>query len=246
MKALGPRSAVEYLVKTKVLDRMVPRALRSRLREGTLHGGGGTLGFRYGTSDASVFWQVFVREDYRDAIVSDPRVIVDCGANVGYASVYFATQFPNARIFAIEPDPANFAMLQRNVARFGERVTPIQQAVWSTDGGLRIDRGNGERGEWGIRVRPCAPGETPDVDAISITTLLARHGVEHIDLLKVDIEGAERDLFDHNTSGWLRSVQSIIIEVHDRACHDAFFSAVRADGFDATDLGHGMAVAHRA
>jgi len=136
--------------------------------------------------------------------------------------------------------------VQRNVARFGDRVTPIQQAVWSTDGGLRIERGNGERGEWGIRVRPCAPGETPDVDAISITSLLARHGVDHIDLLKVDIEGAERDLFDRNASGWLRSVQSIIIEVHDRACHDAFFSAVRADGFDATDLGHGMAVAHRA
>jgi FkbM family methyltransferase len=245
VRALGVPGAVEYMVKTKVVDRLAPRVGSRDRRHGTLHHDGAALQFRYGTSDATVFWQVFVREDYRDAVTTDPELIIDCGANVGYASAYFAARYPRARIIALEPDPANFAILQANVRRYSGRVVPVQKAVWSTDTGLCLVRDPSSRAEWGIRVRPCGPGERADVQATSISTLLAEHGCARADLLKIDIEGAELDLFAAGASKWLDRVGSVIIECHGQACREAFFAAVRAAGFEARELDHGMAVAHR-
>src|ERR1041385_3761622 len=70
---------------------------------------------RIGSSDWEVFIQIFVNQEYRCVEdIHDPELIIDCGANVGYASLYFLTKFPRAHIIAIEPDRANFDMLLRN------------------------------------------------------------------------------------------------------------------------------------
>src|SRR5262245_452689 len=65
---------------------------------------------RPGTSDETVFWQVFVDLQYAALVPrAAPRLILDCGANVGYTASYFLTRFPSARVFAVEPDPGNAA-----------------------------------------------------------------------------------------------------------------------------------------
>ena len=90
------------------------------------------LHVRSGTSDIGVFSQIFIEQEY--ACLDDLKgveFVVDCGANVGYSSAYFLSRFPNCHVVAIEPDPNNFAMLQRNMAPYGNRVKTIQAGVWS-------------------------------------------------------------------------------------------------------------------
>ena len=60
---------------------------------------------RTGSSDYTVLRQVFIDREYEIPSLADPRTIIDCGANVGYASVHFLTRFPNVKVIAVEPDP---------------------------------------------------------------------------------------------------------------------------------------------
>src|SRR5688500_19248701 len=78
---------------------------------------GVTVLVRPNTSDVWTFEKIFISREYDLSFVDvDPRTIVDVGANVGYASVYFASKYPRARIIAVEPEATDFALLKRNTA----------------------------------------------------------------------------------------------------------------------------------
>ena len=81
---------------------------------------------RLKTSDISTYEQVFGNDEYDFSLNNPPRVIVDGGANIGLASIYFANRYPDAKIIAIEPEASNFSLLQRNVAAYPQ-ITPIQE-----------------------------------------------------------------------------------------------------------------------
>jgi FkbM family methyltransferase len=188
---------------------------------------------RLGTSDIACLEQVFVDEQYRNPFAEDPRVIVDAGANIGMATLYFAARFPAARIFAIEPEPSNFELLERN-CRHLENVTLIQAALWPQPEGLMIADQSVEK--WAYRVTneagrdPCAA----TVPSITIPKLLERFQIDDIDLLKLDIEGSEHDLFASRTEEWLDRVRTIAIELHDRfrpGCAQSFYSALAGRKF---------------
>jgi hypothetical protein len=83
------------------------------------------------SSDLYAFLQIFVRREYECLNLIDGDLILDLGANVGYSSAYFLSRYPKSPVVAVEPDPRNFAMLQRNLAPYGSRATVIQAAVWS-------------------------------------------------------------------------------------------------------------------
>ena len=187
---------------------------------------------RHGTSDVDAFRQIFVGNEY-GAIPDDflASTIVDCGANVGYSAAYFASKYPDARIIAVEPDPANFKVLRDNTAPFGRRISTICSGVWSRHVGLKVVRGKFRDGrEWSTQVREVVPGETPDVMAVGIDDLLSRYGIEEIDILKIDIERAEVELFSNNYLSWLPRVRTIIIELHDDTCRDVFVRALKMTG----------------
>lgn len=149
---------------------------------------------RPGSSDEFVLHAIFVEGEYDPLAHIEPAVIVDCGANVGYSSIFFLNKFPNARIVALEPEAKNLELCRANLQPYGERVDVLPAAIWSHETGLAVlDFGNGV--EWGARVRECEPGEAGAVAAIDMTTLMRRHGIEQVDLLKIDIEHAEIDLF---------------------------------------------------
>ncbi len=148
------------------------------------------------------------------------RVIVDCGANVGYASAYLLSRFPQARVIAIEPFPANALLCRRNLAPYGSRATVIEAAVWSHCTRLVLDHAGGK--EWGVGVRAAQPGEAGDIEAIDLPSL----GLNRIDILKIDIEGSEAELFANNTDRWLPSVSNIAIELHGAGCERQFRTAM--------------------
>ena len=93
-------------------EKLLTRVFRLRAKDALY-----PLYCRPGTSDLEVFRQVFMERQYAClGAAPSPRLIVDCGANVGYSSAYFLSRFPDAKLIAVEPDSGNFQMLQRNLA----------------------------------------------------------------------------------------------------------------------------------
>jgi FkbM family methyltransferase len=181
---------------------------------------------RIGTSDLAAFRQVFGLGGYALELPFEPRVILDLGANVGYTAVDFALRYPAARVVAVEPEPSNAAVLRRNVAAL-QRIDVIEGAVWPHGGRLEtVDAG---KGKWGHRVREEGRGR---VRAYSVQELLARVGAGEADLVKIDIEGSELELFSENTE-WVGRTKAIAIELHDRfrpGCREALDGALARSG----------------
>jgi FkbM family methyltransferase len=189
---------------------------------------------RPGTSDYRVLSQVFFEREYGalDDLES-VKLVIDCGANAGYTSLYFLDRYPQARVIAVEPDPRNVALCRRNLAPYGQRVLVIPSAVWSHAADLRLVRGAyRDGGEWATQVRAVSESETPDVRGVDMPTLIALGGDRPVDILKIDIERSELELFRNGAQRWLPSIRNIAIELHDEECEKAFFAALepyRAD-----------------
>jgi FkbM family methyltransferase len=180
------------------------------------------------SSDMEVFSQIFFFHEYR-CVPSQPapKLVIDLGANVGYSSAYFLSRFKNCLVISVEPDPANFVQLQKNVAPYGSRVKTIQAAVWPRNERLDLTHaGPGE--EWGVRVKLSKFGA---VQTVTIPELLQSSGQERVSLLKVDIEGAETQLFSSGAEEWLDRVDNIIIELHGKDAMGAFFKAIDKSRF---------------
>ena len=181
---------------------------------------------RAGTSDLEVYKKIFIDEEYALPFDSPILSIIDLGANTGMASLYFHRAFPNAQIVTVEPDPANFEILTRNLNGI-PNVKPIRAAVWTHDGEIQLfDPGIGA---WGLQVSENATSSAPSVTvpAISLPSLLREFPSGHLDLLKIDIEGAEKEILEAADS-WIPTVNAIVIELHDRykpGCSRAFYRA---------------------
>ncbi|MDX2087512.1 MAG: FkbM family methyltransferase, partial [Kofleriaceae bacterium] len=176
------------------------------------------------SSDVTVFEQVFVHREYEFPMDFTPGFVIDAGANIGCASVYFANRFPEARIVAIEPEPANFALLSRNLAPYGDRVRLVEAGLWDREASLRVIEGEAGA-SWAFRVEECAPDAPDAVLATSLDAVAEPSRHPTIDLLKIDIEGAERQVFSASCDSWLKRTRLLVIETHD-ALHPGCTAAV--------------------
>ena len=185
---------------------------------------------RVPSTDVDAYRQIFVEEQYRFDVSRPPRVIVDAGANIGLASVYFASRFPSARIFAIECEKSNFELLSANVRPY-PTVTAIHAALWNEDG--EIDIVDPGLGQWGFMTAAKGPGASvSSVRSATLDSIRREHGIGQIDILKIDIEGAELEVFNA-CSGWIDHVDTIVAELHDRlkaGCERSFAEATAAFG----------------
>jgi FkbM family methyltransferase len=182
---------------------------------------------RSGTSDLEVAEQLFTQHELGFDLVEQPRWIIDLGANIGLSAVYFAHRFPRARILAVEMEPANFRLLQKNCEPYPQ-ITPIQKAVWGQAGRVKIS--NPDAQPWSFRVEPTHDNDSEGVDAVSINELMRHYAIEHIDLLKMDIEGAEREVLSTNPYPWVGKTTTLAIELHERhrpGCEAALAGALR-------------------
>lgn len=184
--------------------------------------------------DRRVLTDVFVTRIYpADLAPPEPEFIVDAGAHAGFATCYFAQKFPKARILALEADPNNFARLILNT-RSHANVTALHAALWRTDGTIRVGTSNQS---WNIQTS--AAGSGTEVRAVSVPTLLREAGAKQIDLLKMNVEGAERDIFAGDTD-WLRRVGVLMIQLHDQywpGCAQPVYAAAVKVGFQKYQAG---------
>lgn len=192
------------------------------------------LACRSGASDLDVFKLIFVDREYRCLDdIGAAELIIDCGANVGYSAAYFLSRFPSCRLIAIEPEKSNFAMLNKNLRRFQGRFTALNAGVWSRRTGLRLSEARfGDGREWSYSVREASANESPQMDAIDIGSLLRNSGCERISVLKIDVEGAEKEIFSKNFEQWLDKVDVLVIELHGPDCENAFRHAISGYNFE--------------
>ena len=171
---------------------------------------------RWRTTDLTVFRQVFVLGEYDCEVPRHPEVIVDAGANIGLTTILYANKYPSARILAIEPESSNFDMLLKNVKTYPQ-VTAVKAALWATNTNLEVvDPG---LGHYGFRTSSSADsaGKREQVEAVTVAGIMDKFGLGRIDLLKMDIEGAEEEVFK-DCGSWINHVGSVTVETHDRFC----------------------------
>lgn len=188
------------------------------------------------STDMFIFLQIFRSNEYDCMLgISSPDFILDLGANVGYSSAYFLSAFPEAKIIAIEPDPDNYRMCCKNLAPYGDRVRVVLGAVWPRRSQLVLIPG-GPRCECGTQVRAGKNSEG-SVDGWDIPSLLEMGAANRIDILKIDIERSELQVFGDGALTWLSKVRNICIELHGDDCKDVFFRALEPFEYDLKSSG---------
>ena len=176
----------------------------------------GTQVVRKRTTDWSTYRQIFLREGWSFKESIRPRTVIDLGANVGYATVWYHVNYPAARIVAVEPDAANCAAARLNIALGcgdGADVTLETTAIWHNDSWLKIRDPHAKAS--GLQVTEAKPGERGAFRATTVGSIMDRYGMDTVDVVKVDIESSERYLFSKHTE-WLDRVNCVAIEFHDR------------------------------
>jgi FkbM family methyltransferase len=162
-------------------------------------------------SDESVLQEVFLDEQYRVLHPESVRVVVDLGGNVGFSAVYFAMRFPEAKIFVLEPDPVAFRRLLVNVAAF-PRIRAFQLAAAAENGTLTLHSSAGSTMSSSLYRRSQHVGSV-QVAAVALDEFLLREGIDAVDILKFDIEGAEFDVL--RSARCLDRVGLLLGEVHE-------------------------------
>lgn len=158
--------------------------------------------------------EVFALHEYDYSIVpwKDVTTIIDCGANVGSFSIWASRKAP-CRILAVEPNPLAFALLRENVCHFGGQISIIPSALAAHQGTRKLYSVAESSGTtfFGHSDRAIGCFEVP---TMSLDGLIDYSGFTTVDLLKMDIEGAEQDVFDTVSSATLSRIDTAIIECH--------------------------------
>lgn len=184
---------------------------------------------RKNSTDLIVFRSIFVYREFKLPISIDPELIIDTGAYTGLSSLYFALKYPQAKIYSIEPEKSNFITLVKNTKNI-KNIKPINKGIWHNESHLKIiDR---KTGNFGFMVKEVGKNEPFDIDAVTIAQIFNDSKCNKIDILKIDIEGAEKELFTHGDKSWINYVNVIMIELHDKikeGCTKSFYSAFNLD-----------------
>ncbi|MFO0938488.1 MAG: FkbM family methyltransferase [Gemmataceae bacterium] len=206
-----------------------------RMRSLRLPGYPHPLFYREGSSDPHVMEQVFGRREYECvANETDVRFIVDCGANVGYTTAMLLHRYPLARVAVVEPDSGNLLVCRKNLAPFGDRVSYFQAGIWGSTGPMAMDRTGSE---WAFKARPAQEGDIVEFDALTIDDILEQSGFPRIDVLKVDIEGAEESAFEQVDQKWLSKTRTLVIELHGDACERVVTTSLQSKTYERSTSG---------
>lgn len=186
-------------------------------------------------SDKAIFHQVFSQRQYY--IDTLPKIkaerIIDAGANIGLASIFFSNMFPSAEIVAIEPQSGNYNLLKKNLETY-KKVDCKLAGLWNKNEKITIKNPDSLAASYMVQ-----PDQSSTIEGITISSLLEEKKWDKVDILKMDIEGAEKEIFSAPAE-WLSKVRLLIIELHDNynpGATKAFFKAIepfeyRAHFFD--------------
>jgi len=224
MSDVGFRNLLKVLVRSRSLRftadmvRQSPISSLARLRWS-----GHDIVYRSGTADPFVLNQILLKRgrkaEYYLPRGLDPKIVLDIGSNIGASIIYFHRQFPKARILGFEPHPDSFRVLQENVAQlpgvavFNYGVGAAQQRIAARADAVNFGAFN-TRGQFKDRGYPA---NTVECEVRRLDDVLRELGIAQVDLIKIDCEGAEADVFSTLPDEILKNCQWIVGEFHDHA-----------------------------
>lgn len=166
-------------------------------------------------TDFDVLNEVLVLGEYDDLEISSPRVIIDLGSHIGVSILRFRAAYPDAHIYGFEPDPATFARLARNIQQLND-VWVLPWAIGDADGHTVFYP---RRQSWLSSVEGSDGAAAVTVESMTLDTALKRLDITAVDLIKIDVEGAEASILSR--FGSLQEVAMIVGELHgDSACNN--------------------------
>jgi FkbM family methyltransferase len=222
LRRYGPEAALFFLSANL---RRKSGSTRRSIQRLPLKGIEHSLHLREGRSDPFFFGQIFLDQEFAPIRGLDVATMIDLGGNAGLASVWFLNTFPRAKLVTIEANPDNYSSLEANLHPYGDRATVVKGGVWWRRTPLALVR---RQNEGDAHVREALPGDNPAeiMEGWDVPALMARGGFTQIDLLKMDIEGAEIDLFLKGAERWLPHVRNLTIELHGPDCEAALEDAL--------------------
>ncbi|MFD9225943.1 FkbM family methyltransferase [Streptomyces sp. NPDC060064] len=208
------------------------------------------VAFRRNQSDIYTLREVFLEGIYDfpyHKYVPKVRTIVDLGANIGLAALSLAAQHPSARVLCVEPVDENVKVLKINRDLNGFDIEVSKTAVdavpgevtlfpneWWSSSTITPDVAGARQGNAGRMEQPLAL-KSQRIRAITIDELSKEHGIDEIDVMKMDIEGAEANIMAGNLD-WLDRVGVLIIEIHRKYVDaDPIIKALESKGFTRAD-----------
>ena len=179
---------------------LIDRTRQVRTRTGV------TLCYRLNRGDLQSIREVWFEEAYRLPFPVPGGVLLDLGANIGLTSLWLAKRYPFTRIVAVEPEPSNAALVRQNFELNGIQADVLEAAIGARVGTATFqvcrNSNQGKLSESGVLV-----------SMVSVDFILEKFTLPQLDLVKVDIEGGEQELFGGPTA-WLDHTKALIIEFH--------------------------------
>ena len=196
------------------------------------------------TSDFKIFKQIFIEEDYNVKFPEEVNNIIDAGSNCGYSIVYFKNKFKNAKLIAIEPDSSNIEILKKNTAHF-DNVYIVEGGLWHINTDLKIS--DKSAGKWAFRVVE-ALDDSKEFRGYSLDAIMLEYDIKIIDILKIDVEGAEKVVFEQNYQYWLSKTKFGFLELHENyapGVTDLVNDRLNALGFEQSKSGENLVFSMR-
>ena len=200
---LGPVNLFDYLFQRYLQKKEILSIKHPKLKF--------RIALRNFTADVALFAEIFIFKEYNVDGEGEVKTIIDCGANIGLASLYFLSKYPGARIIALEPEAENYKLLQRNLTNY-PNVTCLKKGIWNKSSLLKVT--NTEKGNLAFMVEETTEDTIHTIEGISVADLMKEYGIKRIDILKVDVEGSEEQVFLSNVD-WLPKVGMIFCEIHE-------------------------------
>lgn len=198
---------------------------------------------KHPSSDINVFQQVYGWEEYLEVIKKYKQHfhiipgynlnIIDAGSNIGLTSLFFLDHFDTPNIICLEPELENFKILDFNLNnRVSKKIVKINGAVWSSYEKIKIIKDFRDRQDWSFRVEKT--NESDGIQAYPINKLVEDYNYDFIDILKIDVEGSEKQIFNSKESNlnFLKITKCIVIEIHDEFnCRNDIYKVFEKYGF---------------
>ncbi len=211
------------------------------------------LYLRLFSRDLDFFESIFIGCQCGEGVIGEYDIegivcedILDLGANIGLFSVLYAIRYPKKRIIAVEPETNNYKQLLRNTQQF-ENVTCLQAGVWYRDHAVKVYpsrvklHGENSYSDGAFYIGECEEKDPAASQVYSITSLADQYGLKHY-LVKMDIEGAEYEIFEQGNLDWINQIPMLVMETHgwllpDKGIDELVIETMSKAGFHMTTQG---------
>lgn len=175
------------------------------------------------TEDVAIVVSNIIREEYGQfQFPKEPKWMIDAGAYIGDTTAYFLSRFPQLMAVSLEPNPPSYEMASLNLGPYAERSVLLKKGLSSNQERVRFG-GNST----GASIQDGGF----EIECTSIQALIEQFAIERINILKMDIEGAEELIFQSNPESWLHCVDVLIIEIHGAQLEELIGRRLQQSGF---------------